>query len=405
MSRRFDVIIVGGGMVGAALGCALGQGGLRVAVIESREPEPFTAEQEYGLRVSALGIASQHILENLGVWQQLQNWRISPYERMTVWDAGGTGKIEFDVAETGEQVLGHIVENALIQRALFEASAQEENIQWFCPASLQGFVADKDEVIVTLDTGEVLLSQLIVGADGANSKVRDLAGILRQSRDYHQQAIVANVGTQLPHERTARQRFLPDGILAFLPLADGRCSIVWSSETARSEYLMALNDEAFTAELGEMFEHALGEITSVSKRATFPLAGRHAETYIKSRIALVGDAAHTVHPLAGQGVNLGFLDIAELSHLLLNSDRDLGSLHLLRKYERARAGENELMLRSMEGFKLLFNNKNPVLGWLRNTGLSITNQVNPLKQLFMHQAMGQSGDVPPLARRRIEESA
>ena len=301
MSRRFDVIIAGGGMVGAALACALGQGGLRVAVIEPREPEPFTPEQDYGLRVSALSIASQHIMENLGVWQQLQNWRVSPYERMSVWDAGGAGKIEFDVSETGERVLGYIVENALIQRALFEACDQEENIQWFCPANLQGFVADKDEVIVTLDTGEILLAQLIVGADGANSKVRELADIKLQSRDYHQQAIVVNVGTALAHGGTARQRFLPDGILAFLPLEDGRCSIVWSSETARSEYLMELNDDAFTAELGEMFEYALGEVTSVTKRAAFPLTGRHVETYIKPRVALVGDAAHTIHPLAGQG--------------------------------------------------------------------------------------------------------
>lgn len=405
MSSRFEVIIVGGGMVGAALACALGQGGLRVAVIESREPEPFIPEQGYGLRVSALSIASQHILENLGVWQQLQSWRISPYERMSVWDAGGTGKIEFDAADAGERALGHIIENALIQRALFEACELKDNIQWFCPASLEGFVADKDEVIVTLDTGEVLLAQLIVGADGANSKVRDLAGIKLQSRDYNQQAIVANVGTTQAHERTARQRFLADGILAFLPLADGRCSIVWSSDKARADYLMGLNDDEFRTELGDAFERSLGEITSLTKRAAFPLTGRHADTYIKPRVALVGDAAHTIHPLAGQGVNLGFLDIAELSKLLLNSKRDLGSLHLLRKYERARAGENELMLRSMEGFKLLFNNKNPVLGWMRNTGLSVTNQVNPLKQLFMHQAMGQFNDRLPLARSHIEKSA
>lgn len=404
MSRRFDVIIVGGGMVGAALACALGQGGLRVAVIESREPEPFTAEQDYGLRVSALSIASQHILENLGVWQQLQDWRTSPYEQMLVWDAGGTGKIEFDAAEASELALGHITENALVQRALFEASEQKDNIQWFCPASLQGFVADKDEVIVTLDTGEILLAQLIVGADGANSKVRDLAGIKLRSRDYNQQAIVANVETTLAHEKTARQRFLPDGILAFLPLADGRCSIVWSSDKACAEHLMGLNDDTFKTELSEVFEHTLGEIISTTKRAAFPLTGRHVETYIKPRVVLVGDAAHTVHPLAGQGVNLGFLDIAELSNLLLNAERDLGSLHLLRKYERARAGENELMLRSMEGFKLLFNNENPVLGWLRNTGLSITNQANPLKQLFMHQAMGQSNEMPPLARSFTKES-
>jgi len=392
-------------MVGAALACALGQGGLRVAVIESREPEPYTPAQDYGLRVSALSIASQHILENLGVWQQLQNWRTSPYERMSVWDAGGSGKIEFNAIEAGEPALGHIVENTLVQRALFEAGQQNDNIQWFCPAVLQGFTVDTNEVIVTLDTGEILLASLIVGADGANSQVRQLAGINVHSRDYAQQAIVANVATSLPHEKTARQRFLADGILAFLPLADDSCSIVWSSEKARSEQLMELNDDEFKSELATAFEYALGEIISVSKRAAFPLIGRHAETYVKPRLALVGDAAHTVHPLAGQGVNLGFLDIAELSNLLLNTDRDLGGRHLLRKYERARAGENELMMRAMEGFKLLFNNKNPALGLLRNTGLSITNQVNPLKQLFMHQAMGQSGDKLPLARNPIKESA
>ena len=398
MSRRFEVIIVGGGMVGSALACALGQGGLRVAVIEPKEPQPFQPDQGYGLRVSALSIASRNILENLGAWRQLQAWRISPYERMVVWDAGGSGYIEFDAAEAGEPALGYIVENNLVQRALFEASQQNENIRWFCPAKLQGYIVDENEVIATLENGEILLAPLIVGADGARSRVRELAGIQLQQRDYRQQAIVANVGTTLPHEKTARQRFLPDGILAFLPLADGRSSIVWSSDASRAESLMALDDDAFMAELGEAFSHALGEITSVSGRLSFPLSGRHAKTYIKPRVALVGDAAHTIHPLAGQGVNLGFLDIAELSHLLLHADRDLGSMHLLRKYERARAGENALMLHAMEGFKLLFNNSNPALALLRNTGLSLTNRLPPLKQFFLQHALGRQSDLPPLTQ-------
>jgi 2-octaprenylphenol hydroxylase len=348
------------------------------------------------LRVSAISPASRNLLQRIGAWPRLNVERICGFTDMEVWDAGGHGNIHFDSHESHEPALGYLLENRLLQFGLYETALSMNNVVWFAPDSLQQFVVDQREVIITLASGEVLLASLLVGADGAQSQVRKRSGIAERVTDYQQQGLVATVKTQLPHDHTARQRFLPDGILAFLPLADGGCSIVWSS--AESERLLALDDAAFCQELGEAFEYRLGDIVSVGPRAAFPLRGMQAEHYVQPRIALVGDAAHNIHPLAGQGVNLGFLDVAVLAELLLSAKRDIGSLHLLRKYERARRGENEVMLRAMEGFKFLFNNRSPLLSWMRNTGLSMANRFTPLKQLTMRQAMGYLDDAPALVR-------
>ena len=399
MIQRFDVIISGGGMVGLALACGLGQVGKRVAILEAAEvPPPFRPSDPYEQRVVALNRASQTFLDHLGVWETLMSWRVSPYRAMNVWDAGGPGGIEFRASDLGEPDLGHIVENRLIQRALYERLDALDGVTWMNPVQAQRFVADEQEVIVTLENGEILTAKLLVGADGGRSAVRQAAGIEFGREDYHQLGIVTHVETARHHGDTAWQRFLADGVLAFLPMPDGRSSIVWSANEQRAEELMAMDDEAFRRELTVALDGCLGAVVSAGPRAAFPLGGAQAGQYVKPRIALVGDAAHNIHPLAGLGVNLGFMDAAELTDVLANSERDPGSLLLLRRYERARAGENLLMQRLMEGFQKLFINDNPGLGLLRGMGMNVANTVLPIKTEMMRYALGVRGALPKLAR-------
>ena len=396
--KRVDVIVVGGGMVGATLACALADQGRAVAVIEARESAPFVPGDDYDLRVSAISRASQRIFESIGVWDGILARRASPYRHMHVWDATGSGEIHFDAADLAEPNLGHIVENRVIQDALLERLKSHANVTWLCPATVRELQVHETAAEVTLDDGRVIAAQLVVGADGARSQLRELAGIAFERHSYGQKGVVANVRTEASHAATAWQRFLPTGPLAFLPLGDGRCSIVWSADDARAELLMAMDDETFKRELGAALGFRLGEIVETTVRAAFPLAGAQASEYVRARIALVGDAAHTIHPLAGQGANLGFLDAATLADVLADAGRDLGSLRVLRRYERMRRGENVAMMRAMEGFKLLFGNQLAPLAWLRNTGLRLTNRALPLKYELIRRAMGLSGDLPRLAR-------
>lgn len=401
MISRYDVVVIGGGMVGLTLACALGQGGKKVAVIEANEPQNFDPSQEHDLRVVAVNRASQHVLENVGAWDGVVNMRAAAYQAMKVWDAGGAGSIGFSAEEMGEADLGHIIESRVIQLALLERAKQLESVDWLCPLRVQRFVADEKEAIVTLDDGQLLMTPLVVGADGANSFVRDMAGIEVKRNDYHQSGLVATIKTSEHHQHTAWQRFQPDGVLAFLPMDDGYCSIVWSSPTERADELVNMPEDEFRLQLGAAFEYRLGEIVSCSERRAFPLRGGQAAQYVKHRIALVGDAAHTIHPLAGQGVNLGFMDAAQLAEVLLDTNRDLGSMSVLRKYERARAGDNLVMQRLMEGFKTLYGNASPAIKWLRNTGMSTMDGLEPLKQKAMSYALGTSGQKPRMAQRSL----
>lgn len=396
--QRFDVIINGGGMTGLALGCALVAEDFKVAIIEGhQEPPPFDPSIDYSLRVVALNRASERLLNNLGAWQHLQAWRISPYQRMHVWDAGSTGAISFSASELDEPNLGHIAEAPLVCRALYEQFISHANAQWI-NAETQAIAVDEQDAIVTLSENRILSARLIVGADGRDSMVRKAAGIQLTSRDYQQQGIVATVTTEQHGDHTAWQRFLPDGVIAFLPFSDGRSSIVWSSKDAKR--LMSLSDQDFKIALGEAFDFHLGKIIDVSQRAAFPLRGQHAKRYTSPRIALIGDAAHTVHPLAGQGVNLGFMDVAQLAQTLSQSHRDPGSLSVLRKYERARIGENNMMQRLMEGFQLLYMNQSPALSLLRGLGMSLSDGIGPIKAQMMQYALGTQGNVPDLAKIR-----
>jgi 2-octaprenylphenol hydroxylase len=400
---EFDILVVGGGMVGAAFACACMGKDWRIALLEAREPQRAWPAGEVDLRVSALNHASQRILERLGVWERIAQLGASPYREMHVWDAVGRGSIHFDSAELAESDLGHIVENRVIQLALWERLEGMDDVTLLCPAGVDDIELATDAALLDLDDGRRITARLLVGADGRDSRVRGRTGIASRGWLYDQQAIVANVQVQQWHRETAWQRFLPTGPLAFLPLLDGRCSIVWSATQYRAEELLALGEVDFRAQLQEAIDDRLGSIGKIGPRAAFGLRMQHAEQYVKPRLALVGDAAHTVHPLAGQGVNLGFLDVAALAAALdeaREKHRDIGGLWALRRYERARRGENLLMLAAMDAFKRVFSNASPPLAALRGAGLSTVDRLGPLKRFFMRQALGLGEDLPLLARDR-----
>lgn len=408
MSESYDVVIVGAGMVGAALGCALAQSGFRIAVVDGREPDANAGCGVYDLRVSALTRASQRILASVDAWETIAATRTSPFRHMHVWDAGGDRSIHFDAAEVAQDTLGYIVENNLIQWALHQRLQAQSNAHRIIPAQLERLEVTPTSACAILQDGRELQAALVVGADGVQSAVRKLAGIATHGWHYDQHGVVATVRPRDFHQETAWQRFLPGGPLAFLPLASGECSIVWSTRPEHAEQLLAMDDGAFRNALEEAFESRLGPIVASSERVRFPLRLQHAGHYVQPRVALVGDAAHSVHPLAGQGVNLGFLDAAALAEVLANGrgrGRDLGDFALLRRYERWRKGDNLMTMAVMDGFKRLFGTQASPVRWLRNAGLGLVNQAGPVKRLIVEQAMGLSGDLPQRARARPAPSA
>lgn len=398
----YDIIIAGGGMVGSALACALGQGDLRIALLEGLPLERVRPGVNLDSRVSAIGRASQRIFAAVGAWDGIAAWRVSPFRDMRVWDATGFGGIHFDSADLGEPLLGWIIENRVIQYALLERARQLPTVELLCPAALEtAEPLPGNGWRVRLNDGREFTTRLLVGADGAQSRVRQLADIQTGGWSYDQHAVVANVRTAEPHQETAWQRFLPTGPLAFLPLSDGRCSIVWSTTPEQADALLALDERDFGAALAVAFDARLGAIVEVGPRAAFPLRLQHAHAYVKPGVALIGDAAHVVHPLAGQGVNLGLLDAATLAEIVLDAlaaGQDFASLKTLRRYERWRKGDNLLMLGVMDGFKRLFGTSLPPVRLLRNVGLNLTDAVGPLKNLIARRAMGLEGDLPKLAQ-------
>lgn len=385
--KHYDVIINGGGMVGATLACLLAKSSRKVAVVEASKAKEFSPGAPYDLRVSAISRASQNAFTEIGAWDVMQEMRASPYEIMDVWDAEGDGNVRFDAAELGEPDLGHIIENNVIQIAVTQALNSFSSAELYQPDKLVEFSVDDKQVVVTLESGTQLSANLLVGADGANSKVRSLAGIDIEIDDYAQSGLVAVVKTEKHHEYTAWQRFQKTGPLAFLPLADGSCSIVWTLPSDRADYYLSLGKNDFKSALAEAFDHKLGKITKVGNRAAFPLRGSQAKPYVLERIALVGDAAHTIHPLAGQGVNLGIKDVVELAKQL-NDVADVGRLKILRRYERARRGDNLLTMRAMEGFRLLFGHSATPVKSIRNLGMNLFNQVPQIKNEVIKKAMG-----------------
>ncbi len=406
MNTRFDVVVVGAGMVGAAFACLLGGrgSGHSIAIIDGRVPPPFDGQGEYRSRVSAISRASSRILEACGAWECIARSRISPYRRMCVWDSGEevgrAGTIQFDAADLGEGDLGHIVENDLIQAALWERLRSLADVSVICPASATGIATGRNRVMVDLDDGSTLRARLVVGADGAGSPTRQLVGIGTRGRPYNQTAVVCHVSTEKPHQETAWQRFLPDGPVALLPLADGRSSVVWSTTPEDAGRLVAADHDAFLDELSSASDGVLGRITDSGPRFAFPLRLLMAESYIADRLALIGDAAHTVHPLAGQGVNLGFLDAAALAEVIIDAsarDRDFGQRQVLRRYERWRKGENAAAAYGIDAIGRLFRTPGPVIGSLRRAGVALVDGVPALKNQIVRRAMGLTGDLPRFA--------
>lgn len=394
MTRRqmHDVAIVGAGMVGAALGLALVKRGFDVALIESRPPMPWRVEDEVDLRVVALAASSVALFEHLDVWPEIRQSRASAYRRMQVWDALAPGSLRFDAADEGHAALGYIVENRLIQSVLWRAIERDPSITLRVASRVVATEADADRRTLIFDDDSRLAAKLVIAADGADSALRELVGIATHDRDYAQRAIVAHVRHERAHEATAWQRFLPQATLAFLPLADGRSSIVWSVSNADAERLLALDDVAFRAALGAAFDFHLGAITASTSRAAFPLRMKLAKRYIAPRFAAIGDAAHVVHPLAGQGVNLGLRDVSELVAVLVaarNAKRNFAAEYTLRQFERRRRSDNALSAHAFDVIGRLFGSESPPLAALRGAGLEFVDRIAPLKQLFAKHAAGR----------------
>ncbi|RMS64670.1 2-octaprenyl-3-methyl-6-methoxy-1,4-benzoquinol hydroxylase [Pseudomonas syringae pv. aceris] len=405
METRADVLIVGAGMVGSALALALQGSGLDVLVVDGGplSVEPFDQQSGFEPRVSALSAASQRILQRLGVWEGIAARRISPYAHMHVWDGSGTGHIHFSASSVHADVLGHIIENRVVQDALLDR-LHASDIGLLANARLEQMRHSGDDWLLTLADGRQLRAPLVVAADGANSAVRRLTETPTREWDYLHHAIVTSVRTADPHRKTAWQRFTDDGPLAFLPLereGEHWCSIVWSVTPAEAERLMVLEDDLFCRELEQAFEGRLGQVLSADSRLCVPLRQRHAKRYVASGLALIGDAAHTIHPLAGQGVNLGFLDAAVLAEVLTHAAKRgerWSDLRVLGRYERRRMPHNLALMAAMEGFERLFQADPLPLRWLRNTGLKMVNRMPEAKSLFVREALGLSGDLPELAR-------
>ncbi|MDX1465496.1 MAG: UbiH/UbiF/VisC/COQ6 family ubiquinone biosynthesis hydroxylase [Halomonas sp.] len=413
----FEAIVVGGGMVGATLACLLGRAGLSVALLDAREAPLDGQAAGRGapsMRVSALTPVSRQLLEGLGAWPAMAARRVSPYRFMQVWDGEGSGEVNFSAEQAGVPLLGHIVENDVTLAALEARLAQLPTVTLRFGARVAELEAGGEKEgqrrTVVLEGGERLQAPLVVAADGARSPLRERAGIAVSERDTDQVAVVTTVQTAREHGGVARQVFLSTGPLAFLPLCvegDARhCSIVWSTTPEEAERLTALSPAALGEALGAALEHRLGEVSVIDRALAFPLVQRHAEHYVRQGFALVGDAAHSIHPLAGQGVNLGLMDAAVLAEEVIEGRRRglaPGDAHVLARYARRRRGDNAAMLALMDGFRLLFGARHPALTLARNLGLAGVDRLGPLKRLLMQQAIGHRGRLPaacrPLSRR------
>lgn len=402
MDKRYDLLIVGGGMVGATIACALGNSDLRIAVVEKHYPAAFDPQQEHDLRVSALSVASENILRAIGAWDGILGRRACPYQRMKVWESDADkASTEFNSDHIGHDHLGYIVENRIIQLALLEQLKCFSNIDLICPANTHSIDYAPGSSIVRLDDGREIVGKLLIAADGGMSRVRSAAGIGVHSWDYEQHALVASVITGYSQQDITWQQFTPTGPLAFLPLSGNRASLVWYNTPAEVKRLANADEATFMAELEQTFPEYLGKIDQLLERGSFPLRRQHAQQYVKEGLALAGDAAHMIHPLAGQGVNIGLLDAATLAEVIINGHRredDISSVNLLRDYEKLRRQHNLVMMQVMDSFYRIFSNDLLPLKLLRNIGLGAAERILPAKNSVMRFAMGLDGDLPTLAR-------
>jgi 2-octaprenyl-3-methyl-6-methoxy-1,4-benzoquinol hydroxylase/2-octaprenylphenol hydroxylase len=395
---HYDIAIIGAGMVGATLASLLSRSGFTVALVEAYEPQPFDAGADVDLRVSAISPGSSAILAQAGAWKLISEQRSRPYRRMQVEDGVELDPLLFDAPVFNLESLGTIVENSLVQWALWQVVATGGLVDVYCPDQLASLEFAMDRNRVSLNSGKTMTAKLVVGADGAASRVRKAIGIRQDHYAYNQHGLVAVVDKTKPNPGVAWQRFLPGGPLAFLPLADGRSSIVWTRPSAGAERLLALDDDEFMAELGAASSGWLGEVEACGPRAIFPLSMRLSECYASQRTVLMGDAAHVVHPLAGQGVNLGFADAAGLAELLIRirlGGGDIGAAAVLQKYDRWRRSESEAMAFGMHALRSLFNIDS--LSPLRRVGLALVKRSWTIKDLLIQRAVGQGKNAPKLA--------
>lgn len=395
--KSFDIAVIGAGIVGSSAALSLARAGYRVALVEAHEPKPWS-EALPDLRVVALANDNRKLLENGGVWQKIAARRAQPYTDMRVWDAAAGNELHLSASQQALESLGSIVENNNIADALWQAIKQENKISCFCPDILES-IEQENTVSIRLHSGALIKADLVLGADGASSKVRELINLQSDKKDYGQRGLVAYVKTQFDHQNTAWQRFLPTGPLAFLPCSDARCSIVWTLPNDEAERLQQCDEESFCRELTRAFDARLGNVMEVSQRATFPLQRQLSKQMLVGHIALIGDAAHTVHPLAGQGVNLGLRDVASLLDLLgeaksstenfKQKNENLISQHKLERWARQRMSENAIAAYSFEAINRVFSNGDVIPTLLRGHVFGIANAIYPIRSFLLTQAAGR----------------
>lgn len=396
-ARGYDVVVVGAGMVGSMLAASLKGSPLSVALLDAGGRPPPPPADRCDLRVSAVSPGSRHALRAAGAWDRMVPDRIGPYQSMYVWDASSNGSIEFDAAEVGEPWLGYIIENANIHHALLASIEEASNVDLRFGAVPSSLSVNDSQCRLTLENGSSLTAALVVGADGARSWVREELGIDVDVRLYGERAFVCEAATERSHGMTAWQRFLPSGPLAFLPLANGCCSVVWTCDAELAAELEELDPEAFGRRLEDAFERRLGAVEVVGPIGSFDLSRRRAARYIAPRGALIGDAAHVVHPLAGQGVNLGFADAGALAAVVLDAQRrgrDIGRRDVLRRYERWRRSDNLSMMRMLDALHGLFSSESPAWHLARGLGLRLVDRQDWLKRFLARQAMGGPRSAP-----------
>jgi 2-polyprenylphenol 6-hydroxylase len=399
--KSVDIAIIGGGIVGLAIAVGLKESGLRIAVLEQNEPETLTPDA--ALRVSALNLAAENFLQRLGAWNSLV--RKQPYTQMAVWERNSHYRLQFDAASVMQPHLGHIIENRAIIAALWQ-QLTDSSVTVLRPCPIVSVSSSAEGALILPEQGEPLLASLIVGADGAHSRLRQQFNFPLTQWDYGHSALVATIETALPHGNCARQLFQTEGPLALLPLWQSNlCSIVWSVSPQRAQQLQSLPPAEFNKLLTIASDGVLGSCQLVSERALLPLKARYARDIIKDRCILVGDAAHTVHPLAGQGVNLGLMDAAALVEAVMKQvteQRWNGETRFLAPYVRWRKTEAVQMLLAMEGIKRLFTPSDGLSRQVRDLGMGLLDRMMPMKQQLIRQAMGLAGEIPALAKRHIE---
>jgi 2-octaprenyl-6-methoxyphenol hydroxylase len=407
MAVDYDIIIIGGGLVGASLACALGEQDLRIAVIEA-VPLTSASQPSYNDRTVALGYGSRQIFEGIGIWSEIADLGATAIKKIHVSDRGHIGKTRLDCASEGLDALGYVVETRLLGQALGEQLERLSNVELICPAKLISLDLDEDLAQVEIDHDGVMRSlstRLVVGADGVRSSVREQLGIKTFDMNYNQTAVITNVSVERPHQNVAYERFTASGPLALLPMNDvdgqARCSVVWTIKDKERDAALELDDAAFLSELQQRFGRQLGQFTNVGKRVAFPLALQQAREHVRDRLALIGNAAHTVHPIAGQGFNLGLRDVAVLAQVIVDASdagEDIGELLVLKRYAKWRRRDHVRVLGFTDSMVRLFSNNIAPVALARNLSLVVTDIFPPLKKLITRQAMGLSGRLPKLAR-------